>query len=68
MSLKVGERFGDKLIAEYETDGLHIHTEYQSGRNYPPAAIIITWGEWERFVAWVELQRKEEALEKTKQS
>jgi len=68
MSLIVGQRFGDKLIAQYKTNGLYIHTEYQSGRNFPPASIIISWEEWERFVAWVELQRKEEALENTKKS
>jgi len=66
MSLIVGQRFGDKLIAQYKADGLYIHTEYQSGRNFPPGAIIISWKEWERFVAWVDLQRKEEALENSR--
>lgn len=67
MRLIVGEQFGDKLIAQYDTDGLRIHTKYQSGRNFPSIAVTIGWQEWERFVAWVELQRKEDALKNTKE-
>jgi hypothetical protein len=66
MFLKVAEKYGDKLIAEYQTDGLRMHTEYLSGRNFPEVPVPINWEAWERFVAWVDLQRKEEALERTK--
>jgi hypothetical protein len=66
MSLKIEGKLGNKLIARYMTDGLCIQTEYPSGKKYPAIDVNISWEEWERFVAWVELQRKEEALENTK--
>jgi len=66
MTLVVCEGFEKELVAEYETSGLCIQTRYASGKNFPRDSIIMSWEEWERFVAWVELRRKEEALEKTK--
>ena len=68
MSLIVGQRFGDKLIAGYRRDGLYMQTKFQSGKNFPSTPVIISWEEWERFVAWVELQRKEQALKNTKKT
>lgn len=62
ISLIVSKGFEKELIAEYETDGLHIQMSYASGKNFPRDSIIISWVEWERFAAWVEFQRKEEAL------
>jgi hypothetical protein len=68
MYLTVGQRFGDELVAGYRGDGLHIQMKFQSGKNFPSTPIIISWEEWERFVAWVELQRKEQALKDTKKT
>jgi len=68
MSLIVGERFGNKLIAGYSVNGLYMHMKYKSGKNLPANPIIISWADWARFVAWVEFQQREEVLEKTENS
>jgi hypothetical protein len=68
MSLIVGQRFGNKLIAGYSVNGLYMHMKYKSGKNLPANPIIINWEEWERFVAWVEFQQREKALEKANNS
>ena len=68
MSLIVGQRFGNKLIAGYSASGLYMQMKYKSGKNLPANPIILSWADWARFVAWVEFRQREEALEKTRDS
>ena len=39
---------------------------YDSGREFPCAGIYVKQAEWDRLVAWIELQRKEETLREAK--
>ncbi|MCJ7743721.1 MAG: hypothetical protein MUO99_04080 [Dehalococcoidales bacterium] len=59
-------QFGETLMAYYLDTGLNLQFTYESGRHFPSISLNLDWVEWERFVAWVELQRKEHALEKAK--
>ena len=62
-NLEVGKtRFGEKLEARYSNTGIKLQFEYPSGKNFPSLSLNLSWAQWERFIAWVELQRKEEAL------
>lgn len=67
-NLEVGKTsFGEKLEARYSNTGVKLQFEYPSGKNYPSPSLHLSWAQWERFIAWVELQRKEQALKETEQ-
>ncbi len=66
--LNVASQYDYTLKSLYTPVGLSVHVRYDSTREFPSPHIIIGWEEWDRFVAWVELHRKEEALEKYKES
>ena len=50
------------LKVDYSSEGLIIWMEYESGYKFPWFHLPVSWAQWERLVAWVELQRKEQAL------
>lgn len=63
LSLKVGKTFwGETLKADCLSTGITLQFEYESGKHFPADSLHLNWKQWERFVAWVELQRKEQAL------
>ena len=67
-NLEVGKtRFGGKLKAHYVNTGVTLQFEYPSGTHYPSFPLVLSWAQWERFITWVELQRKEQALKETEQ-
>ena len=55
----------DTTLRAYFSDGkVRFRMEYDSGYNFPWQGIWFNQTEWERLVAWVELQRKEEELQR----
>lgn len=59
-------QFGETLKADCLADGLLFHIKYPSGKEFPsPFRCRATWAEWDYLVAWVELQRRENALSPT---
>ncbi len=63
-SLDVGTtKFGERLKANYLPSGLTLQFAYTSGKHFPSPALTLSWEEWDRLVAWAELQRKEQALQ-----
>ena len=59
-------QFHETLKATCLDDGISLYFRYESGREFPSPHCVVNWAEWERFVAWVEWQRKEDALKKGK--
>ena len=57
-------KFHEILKAFYSNNGISLYFKYKSEREFPSPHCIINWAEWDRFVAWVEWQRKEDALKK----
>jgi hypothetical protein len=67
-NLEVGKtRWNETLNASCSSTGVALHFKYPSGKHFPSFSLLLNWAHWERFVAWVELQRKEQALEESKQ-
>jgi len=67
-NLEVGKTsWNEKLKAHYSNTGVTLQFEYPSGKHYPSLSLYLSWAQWERFIAWVELQRKEHALEEIEQ-
>lgn len=66
-NLDVARQFGHTLKVGYSTEGLGFHFRYESERDFPWTPVVVNWTEWDRLVAWVELQRKEEALKEAQQ-
>lgn len=66
-TLDVATHRGHTLRVDYHTQGLGVCFRYLSQRFFPWTPARVNWAEWDRLVAWVELQRKEEALGETKQ-
>ncbi len=67
-NLEVGKtHWNEKLKAHYSNTGVNLQFEYPSGKNFPSLSLHLSWAQWERFIAWVELQRKEQALKETEQ-
>jgi len=62
-TLDVKKSWQTTLRVNYSAGRLRFRMEYDSGYNFPWAGIYLSQPEWDRLVAWVELQRKEEALE-----
>lgn len=60
--LSIPTDWGHELGVQYSTKGPGFQFIYVKGNNYPPGAAVISWQQWDRLVAWVDLQRKEEAL------
>ena len=67
LSLEVGKTgWNETLCADYSNSGINLQFKYPSGKHFPSFSLKLNWAEWERFVAWVELQRKEQALRENK--
>ncbi len=67
-NLEVGKTvWNETLNASCSSTGVTLQFEYPSGKHFPSFSLHLNWAHWERFVAWVELQRKEQALEEAKQ-
>jgi hypothetical protein len=68
-TLTVGAtKYEEKLVAGYRDDGLTVQFIYKLGNHFPSIPLLLSWAEWERFVAWVEWQRRENDLNKEKPS
>lgn len=65
--MDVATHFGHTLRVNYSTKGLGVYFRYESNRDFPWAPVVLNWAQWDWLVAWVELQRKEEALQEGKQ-
>ncbi|MBL7125686.1 MAG: hypothetical protein ISS58_00570 [Dehalococcoidales bacterium] len=65
-TLDVTKSFGATLRVNCEGRSVGFRVVYDSGRNFPFGSLWVTAREWDRLVAWVELQRKEEALKEAK--
>ncbi len=62
-NLDVGQtRWNEKLEARSSNTGITLQFAYPSGMHFPSVPLRLSWAQWEKFVAWVELQRKEQAL------
>ena len=67
-NLEVGKTpWNEKLKAHYSNTGVTLQFEYPSGKHYPSFSLHLSWAQWERFIAWVELQRKEQVWKETEQ-
>lgn len=66
-SLNITKSWNATLRVEYSSGGVRFSVVYDSGREFPWAGIYVSQARWDRLVAWVELQRKEEALQEAKQ-
>jgi len=64
--LDVTKSFNATLRVKYSAGSVGFSVVYDSGREFPWAGIYASQAKWDRLVAWVELQRKEEALKKAK--
>lgn len=60
--IDVAKRYGRTLKVNCSGGGLAFRIEYDSGATYPRNWLSVNWAQWERLVAWVELQRKEQVL------
>ena len=60
MQLEVAKGGRSTLVVSWNPKFIHVRLAYHSGLNYE---ISISQEQWDRLVAWVELQRKEKALE-----
>ena len=59
-NLEVGQTvWNEKSKAHYSSTGVILQFEYPPGKHYPSFSLNLNWAQWERFTAWVELQRKE---------
>ena len=68
LTLEVGKTvFNETLEARCSNTGITLQFKYPSGKHFPSISLRLNWVHWERFVAWVELQRKEQALEEATQ-
>jgi len=59
VALEVTKGSQSKLMVAWYPASIRLWLAYDSGLNYE---IYVSQEEWDRMVAWVELQRKEEAL------
>ena len=66
-STDVAKRYDHTLKVDCLSWGLNFSIEYDSGFTFPWSGQSVSWAEWERIVAWIELQRKEAALRESKQ-
>ncbi len=66
LTLNVTKSFDATLRVNSAGRSVGFRVVYDSGREFPCAGIYVSPQEWDRLVAWVELQRKEEALQETK--
>ena len=64
-TLDVKKSWNTTLRVYYSAGKVRFRMEYDSGYNFPWNGIYLSQVEWDRLVAWVELQRKEEALQET---
>ena len=65
-TLDVTKSFDATLRVNCSARSVGFSVVYDSGRNFPWAPLYLSWAKWDRLVAWVELQRKEEALKEAK--
>lgn len=61
-SIDVTKSLDATLRASYSARSIRFSVVYDSGREFPAFGIYVNQPKWDRLVAWVELQRKEEAL------
>lgn len=65
-TLNVTKSLDATLRVNYSAGTVGFSVVYDSGREFPWAGIYVSQAKWDRLVAWVELQRKEEALKEAK--
>lgn len=63
-TLDVTKSFDAALRVNYAAGSVVFSVVYDSGRRFPFDSLWVSPEKWDRLVAWVELQRKEEALKK----
>jgi len=63
-TLDVTKSWNVTLKVNYAAGSVGFNVVYDSGRRFPWSSLWVSPQKWDRLVAWVELQRKEEALEK----
>jgi hypothetical protein len=67
--LNVTKSYDRTLKMFYSSVGISCYVLYNNSKyEHPQPHFIIGWEEWDRMLAWVELSRKEEALEKYQDS
>jgi len=66
-TLDVAKQWDRTLKVNYSGGRVTFSVVYDSGREFPWAGLDISQAAWDRLVAWVELQRKEETLKEAKQ-
>lgn len=65
-SIDVSTQHDHTFRVNYSSGGLVVRIEFESGYSVPWDGHSLDWAEWERLVAWIELQRKEEALQRSR--
>ncbi len=63
-TLNVAKQYDATLKAQYTSGLVTLSIVYESGREFPWSGMSLNKAKWDRLVAWIELQRKEEALQK----
>ena len=66
-TLNVTKSLDATLRVNYSGGVVGFRVVYDSGREFPMAGIYVSQVGWGKLVAWVELQRKEEALQEAQQ-
>ena len=61
-TLDVTKSFDATLRVNYAAGSVGFSVVYDSGRNFPFSSLWVSQAKWERLIAWVELQRAEQAL------
>ena len=70
--MDVAKQGNHTLTVDYSADGLTFSIQYKKGvfregSTYPWGGQRVIWARWDWLVAWVELQRREEALQQALQ-